>query len=170
MWLLALLLLAACGGERSNLPPGVGARLPMVVLEGLGEEAPVSMDAMRGVPLIINFWATWCAPCRSEMTSLQRLSHRLAGHGVRVIGVTVDPDVNLAREFIRSHALTFPMYLDGRGKSLQWTLRVRALPETILVARDGRIAARIVGARDWESAESARVLEWALGVRPGAEH
>jgi len=144
--------------------------LPAVVLTGLTDEAPTSSGALRGTALIINFWATWCEPCRREMPSLERLSHRLAARGVRVIGVSVDADRNLAREFVRAHQLTFSIYADGDKKTFQSALQVKALPQTVLVTADGTIAARIMGVRDWDGAEGERVLEQALSLRRRAGH
>jgi len=159
------LLLASCGDDPGGIQPGIGAQLPEVVLTGLTDEAPTSTGALRGTALIINFWATWCAPCRREMPSLERLSHRLAGRRVRVIGVSVDADLNLAREFVRAHQLTFPIYADGDKKAFQSALRVQALPQTVLVTAGGTIAARITGTRDWDGAEGERLVEQALNLR-----
>jgi thiol-disulfide isomerase/thioredoxin len=133
-------------------------------------EAPVSTAALLGTPLIINFWATWCEPCRDEMPSLERLSHRLAAHGVRVIGITVDNDLNLAAEFVRTRRLTFSIYADADKKQFQSLLRVKSLPETVLVTAEGVIAARVAGARDWNGAEADRLLEHALKLRLAAKH
>ena len=163
--LASLFFLTACADDSGSAQPGVGAQLPSVVLIGLTDEAPTSISALRGTALVINFWATWCEPCRDEMQSLERLSHRLSAHGVRVVGITVDQDLNLAREFVRNRELTFPIYTDGDQKAFQSWLRVRALPETVFVTADGAIAARIVGARDWNSAEGDRLLEQAFNLR-----
>ncbi len=163
--LAGLFLLAACGKDSGGIQPGIGAQLPAVMLTGLTDGAPTSTGALHGTALVINFWATWCVPCRSEMPGLEQLSHRLAAHGVRVIGVTVDDDLNLAREFVRAHRLTFPMYADGDKQALLSSLRVRALPETVLVTAEGAIAARIAGVRDWNGAEGDRLLEQAFNLR-----
>ena len=167
--LAALLLLAACGRDPRSAQPGQGARLPNVALSGLNGAAPTSTEALRGAPLIINFWATWCVPCRDEMNSLERLSHRLPADAARLIGVSVDVDLNLAAEFVHTRKLTFPIYADGDAKLLQSALQIRSLPETVLVTADGAIAARIVGARDWNGAESDRLLQRALGLRLAAK-
>jgi len=163
--LAALFIMAACGQDSGGVQPGIGARLPSIVLTGLTGESPTSTDALLGAPLIINFWATWCGPCRDEMPSLELLSRRLSAHGVRVIGVSVDHDRNLAREFVRAHKLTFPIYADGDEKPFQSALRVKSLPETVLVSADGAIAARVAGARNWNGAEGERLLQRALNVR-----
>lgn len=164
----AFFLLGACGAGTGGDRPGIGVPLPEVTLTSLAAGTPTSTEALRGVPLVINFWATWCAPCRSEMPGLERLSRRIAPHRVRVIGITVDHDLNLAREFARALGLTFPIFVDGDGKTLQTLLRVKALPETVLVSADGAIVARIAGVRDWDGAEGARLLEHAFKLRPAA--
>jgi hypothetical protein len=82
----------------------------------------------------------------------------------------VDNDLKLAAEFVRSRGLTFPIYADGDGKQFQSSLRVKSLPETVLVTADGAIAARIVGARDWNGAEGDRLLERALDLRFASRH
>lgn len=163
--LAGLFLLAACGEDRRGIQLGVGAQLPTVALTGLSDEAPTSTGALRGTALIINFWATWCEPCRREMPGLERLSRRLAAHGVRVIGVSVDTDLNLAREFIRAHHLTFPNYADRDTKAFQSALRVQVLPQTVLVSAEGTIAARITGTLDWDSAESERRVGQAFNLQ-----
>lgn len=165
--LASLLLLCACGEDTARVAPEIGTPLPTVMLTGLTREASISTDALRGTALVINFWATWCAPCRNEMPSLERLSHRLPGY-VRVIGVTVDQDLNLAREFVRARRLTFPVYAEGAGRPLQSALSVKTLPETVLVSAEGAIVARVAGARDWDSAEGMQLVErvFATGMLP----
>jgi thiol-disulfide isomerase/thioredoxin len=137
--------------------------MPRVALKGLEHEPAVTTDALVGGALVINFWASWCVPCRSEMPALQRLSRRTGPQAARVVGVSVDSDLNLAREFVRAYGLTFPNYADGADKALQRALGVKALPATVLVTADGRIAARIVGARAWDEEEGARLLQRAFG-------
>ena len=162
--LCAILLLAGCGPEPVHTSPRSDIRLPRVTLSALPGNPAASTDEWLGRPLLINVWATWCRPCREEMPSLEQLSRRLAGHGVRVIGVTLDADLNLAMEFVRRNGLTFPNYADGMSRPLRHSLRIDALPETLLVAADGSITARVLGARDWGSAETDRLLERSLGL------
>ena len=85
-----------------------------------------------------------------------------------MIGITVDHDPNLAREFVRALGLTFPVYVEGDKKALQSALHVKALPETVLVSAEGTIVARISGTRDWDGAEGIRLLEQAFNLRPPA--
>lgn len=164
--LVAVMFAASTGSTEQHgaAALALGDRLPSVTLTGLEGELPIQIGAMRGA-LVINFWATWCAPCRSEMPALERLSRRAGEHGVHVIGITVDRDLNLARELVRSTGLTFPMYAEVGQPSVQSALGVSTLPYTLLIDRDGMIAARIIGARDWDSAETDALLQRVLGGR-----
>lgn len=166
--LLTALIFPGCGSDVRETNTGIGLPLPSAILTGLGGESTTSTDALRGVPLIINFWASWCVPCREEMPSLEKLSQRLAGRGGRVIGISVDDDLNLAAEFVLAQRISFPIYAERGGKTLQSSLRVKSLPETILVTAEGVIAARIAGGRDWNSAYAIGVLEDTLRLRFGA--
>lgn len=161
---------AGCGVDRSGVgaDPGAGLRLPTVELAELAGGNAVSTDTLQGAPLVINVWATWCAPCRREMPALERLSQRFAEHGVRVIGVTADRDLHLAREFVRAHGLTFSNYADGAQRTFQSSLGIIALPETLLVGADGIVLARVVGERDWDGQAAARLLETLRQRRPSA--
>lgn len=124
----------------------------------------VSLAAYRGQPLIVNFWATWCEPCRREMPSLERLGAALRPHGVPVIGVTVDADANLAREFVLQYRLSFANFRDPDLRLARDALGISAFPATLLVGADGRIRARVNGAREWTGAEARRLIATHFGI------
>jgi thiol-disulfide isomerase/thioredoxin len=165
---LALLAGVIACGERAGAPQTVGYLFPAVPLANLTGKDVVSPDALRGKARVVNFWATWCEPCRKEMPSLQRL-HQLADPAkLSVIGFSVDTDLNLAREFLLQHKLTFPNYSDAEQKLARDALMVQAFPVTFLVAADGTVRARITGARDWASPDTLRLLAQTLNT-PVAE-
>ena len=83
----------------------------------------------------MDFWATWCGPCRVEMPALQKLYEDFAGRGVEIVAVSVDVLPEVVPEFVRRLGLTFPVLLDGR--SLQAQYRVRALPTLFVVDPSG---------------------------------
>jgi thiol-disulfide isomerase/thioredoxin len=114
---------------------------------------------LRGRVLALNMWATWCPPCRREMPSLQRLADGVDGDRIMVAGLSVDRDLNLVREFVLSHGIRFPQYVDPEMAVANGVLRVVGFPETFVVAPDGRLAARVVGERSWDAPEMREALE-----------
>lgn len=101
------------------------------------------------------------------MPSLQRLANRVDAKELAVVAVSVDDDLNLVREFLLRHGLRFPVYADDRRPALRDVLDVQSYPLTLLVARGGRIAERVSGERDWDSAQMRALIATKLQV-PGA--
>lgn len=99
---------------------------------------------------LINFWATWCAPCREEMPAMERLYRRHHERGFVLLAVSVDTDAALVRPFLEQHKLTFPVTLDAK-MSLANAYGVRALPSSFLIDRDGNLAALALGPRAWDN-------------------
>lgn len=159
---VALLAVVMACGERTETSQSRGFPFPAVPLMSLTGKDVLTAQAPRGKARVVNLWATWCEPCRREMPSLQRL-HQLADPAtLAVIGISVDSDLNLAREFLLQYGLTFPNYGDSEQKLARDGLRVQAFPATFLVAADGTVRARITGARDWASPELLRMLAQTL--------
>lgn len=129
-----------------------------------GERA--SPSDYRGRRVIVNYWATWCAPCRAEMAGLQRLSDALEARGIAVVGVNVDADGNLAREFVLAHGIRFAQFADPGMRHARAAHGIRALPHTFAVNAEGETVARVVGARDWPGAEGAEILRGAFRFEP----
>ena len=107
-------------------------------------------SALKGKVVVVNFWATWCPPCRRELPSLEVLYRTLAPKGVVVLGVNAgeswDKVVAFAADF--KPPLTFPLLLDKTGSVLrEWQIKV--LPTTYVLDRDGRTALRAIGGRDF---------------------
>lgn len=130
-------------------PAAVLARFPALRLPSL--DGGGTLADIEGA-LVVNYWATWCAPCRSEMPSLERLSKRLPP-GVRLLGVTVDEDLNLAREWLRKLGITFAIFADPGTRRSRDALGIHTIPETLLVSPERRILERTKGAREWDSDE-----------------
>ncbi|HJW27309.1 MAG TPA: TlpA disulfide reductase family protein [Rhodocyclaceae bacterium] len=142
-------VLSACGRDAATPALVAGATLPVLDLPDLhGRRVRLGGP---GQPLVLNFWATWCPPCRAEMGGLDRLHRALGAASLRVVGVSVDRDLNLVREYVLQEGLAFPILWDRAGEAVQAALGVRAFPTTALVRRDGLIAEVLLGERDWDA-------------------
>ncbi|MEH6627211.1 MAG: TlpA disulfide reductase family protein [Motiliproteus sp.] len=153
--LISLLwLLAGCSDSGGDVSKGEGwvehgpdlSQLQLTDLQG----NHVVLSDYAGKSLVINFWATWCAPCRHEMPALQSLSDQLDPERYAVLGITVDEDQNLAEEFLREQGISFKQFIDPQMVLALSELKVRAFPETFIVSSDGQLLRRIVGAREWD--------------------
>jgi thiol-disulfide isomerase/thioredoxin len=122
------------------------------------------LSELRGKPLIINVWASWCGPCRAEMGSLERLAKRLGARKVKVIGISTDDDAAAAAAFLTKSRVTFDNYLD-RNLLLENMLGANTIPLTVLVDAQGRVVKKINGYHDWDSPESADMISKALRLK-----
>jgi len=133
---------AVAEGDR---PPAPELELP--VLTGGGEIAEgetVRLSELKGTPIVLNFWASWCTPCRSEAPILESLWQEYRGRDLLVLGVDVQDLTENAREFDEEFGLTFPSVRDGSDSTMR-DFEVRGVPETFVIDREGRVAAVRVG-------------------------
>ncbi len=102
-----------------------------------------------GQPLVVNFWATWCPPCRAEMPALQRAWEQLAKDGISVLGINVGEDAETVRSFIDEQPVELPLLLDPDTQASQrWPMR--GLPTTFVVDGAGHLVYQAIGERDWD--------------------
>jgi len=134
-----------------------GSRAPDLAFED-GGGRPIRLSAFRGRPLLVNFWATWCAPCVVEMPSLDALAER-EGDRLQVVAVSQDSEGRQkVSDFFAAHRFQrLQPYLDGE-MDLMAALQLGTLPTTILYDAEGREVWRITGAADWEGEREARLL------------
>lgn len=130
-------------GERPNAPP-----FALTQLNGSDAGQPLALGDLRGKAVVVNFWASWCIPCKEEAPFLQDVYERYRDRGLVVLGIDsqdLRPD---ALRFIKRFGLTYPIVFDGRRKALRaWG--IRAFPETFFVDRSGRLVGeRIAGGVD----------------------
>jgi peroxiredoxin len=155
-WALAAALLAAAAyivasADRAAPPIEAGVAAPDFALPRLGG-GELSLRALRGKVVLVNFWATWCAPCEQEMPAMQRLYAKLAPRGFELVAVSVDEDAQAVARFRDRLALGFPIALDPE-KAVSERYQSFRYPESFLIDRDGVLVARYVGERDWDAPE-----------------
>lgn len=129
----------------------VGDRFPEIFLPNLAGQKHQLADA-GGKCLLLNFWATWCAPCRKEMSSLDRLYLSLRHLGLVVCGISVDEDINLVLEYLLSNPISFPIFLDSNKQITSGFLGLKVFPTTLLVNQQRIVEEVIVGERIWDRA------------------
>jgi cytochrome c biogenesis protein CcmG, thiol:disulfide interchange protein DsbE len=145
---LALVALLAYGLSQNEpdrsvedaLARGELEQAPAMELPKLSGGGRGSLADYRGEVVVLNFWASWCEPCRAESPLLQRWHKRMAGRGGTVLGVDVLDVTGDAEDFIDEYGLTYPMLKDKAGDALE-SFGVVAYPETFVIDRDGRIRA-----------------------------
>jgi thiol-disulfide isomerase/thioredoxin len=158
---------------RAQAPTGFAVHespqpLPELQFEN-GQGEGVSLADFRGKVVLLNIWATWCAPCRREMPTLERLQAELAGPDFEVVALSIDrKGLPAVEEFYREIGLeTLPIYLDESGKA-QRTLSVLGIPTTLLIDRDGNEIGRLAGPAEWDSPEMVSFIRGYIQRQSGA--
>ena len=124
--------------------------LPEFVFED-GAGGRHDLSELRGRPVLLNLWATWCQPCIAELPSLATLARTQGADGIAVVALSTDRGgAATVRKFLTAHAIDLPVWVDPPGASGQ-ALGARGLPTTILIDRNGLERARFEGAADWAS-------------------
>ncbi|HET7567007.1 MAG TPA: TlpA disulfide reductase family protein [Gaiellaceae bacterium] len=123
--------------------PKVGTAAPAFTLRRLDGPGSVSLASLRGKPVVLNFWASWCIPCKSEARALEQTWSRYRGR-VAFVGVDYHDVTGDALRFVAAHRLTFPMVQDGSG-DVTGRYGISQVPETYVLGRDGRIVAHLAG-------------------------
>lgn len=111
----------------------------------------------RGKTLIINFWASWCAPCRKEIPSMNRANERLKQSNVVMLAINYGEDANSVKKFISQYPIDFTVLLDT-DISISQSFDVRAMPTTVIINGHGEIVERVLGIREWDSDENISAL------------
>lgn len=150
-----LLLLALSGCYSGTRPPRIGSNAPdFTVQDG---QTKVTLSQLRGQVVVLNFWATWCAPCVEEVPSLVEMQRRLKAKGVTVLAVSVDVDDNAYRQFVKNHNVTLLTVRDPDQKSSA-LYGTHLFPETYVIDRNGVMRRKFIGAVDWTEPEITNFL------------
>ena len=114
----------------------------------------VRLSDYQGKVLFINFWATWCATCKVEMPSMEKLYQRFREYDFEMLTISVDKDLSLITPFVKEYGLTFPVLLDPDSKLAKQDYKTTGVPETFVVDKNGIIVHKAIGPRDWATDET----------------
>jgi cytochrome c biogenesis protein CcmG, thiol:disulfide interchange protein DsbE len=141
--LLGVFAIAFARGASSGPPAQLGRQAPAFSLERLGG-GRVSLDELQGRPIVLNFWASWCVPCRDEAPMLTGLAADYADQGLVVVGIVYQDEATNAIDFMRRYGQTYPGLLDPAQRTAL-DYGVFGVPETYFIDADGVIRARQLG-------------------------
>ncbi|HEY8122634.1 MAG TPA: TlpA disulfide reductase family protein [Myxococcota bacterium] len=166
-WALGVALFAAAAwmissAQREAPPIEVGIAAPEFALPRLAG-GEIALRELRGKVVLVNFWATWCAPCEQEMPAMQRLYARLAPRGFELVAISEDDDPRAVARFQQRLGLTFPIALDA-NKRIAGSYQSFRYPESFLIDREGVLVQRYIGERDWDAPEYVARVERLLAT------
>jgi len=159
--LLAILTLTASAAPASHDLTSLGLEMPKELVEAPGFSLPdltgkmIRLKDFRGKVVFLNFFATWCVPCREEMPAMDRLYRTYKDKGLVVLAVDIRERAKTVQAFTQELTLSFPALLDKDG-SVAYTYSVRPVPATYLIGRDGKIMWRAFGPREWSSSNARK--------------
>ena len=154
--LFALAAAFAAVAGAAELKPWAGGATPTLTLQDLAGANHALAD-YRGKVVLVNFWATWCEPCRDEMPSIERLRRSFPGRPFAVLAVNLAEPETRIRAFLEKMPLDFPVLLD-RDTSVAKAWRARILPATFIIGPDGRIRYSHLGELDWSQDSVRRAI------------
>ena len=166
---LAGLLLAATLASKGLTVVGPGAPAPEFsarTVPDSGEPVTKTLVAYAGKPILLNIWATWCAPCREEMPRIERLHRELGAEGLAVVAVSIDNPgmADAIRDFRREMGLTFEILYDESGR-IRDGYQTSGVPETFLIDRKGVVRRRLIGS-SWTVDEQRPLLRELVAEPP----
>jgi cytochrome c biogenesis protein CcmG, thiol:disulfide interchange protein DsbE len=152
-------------------PVSVGSKAPdfrAVTMEGVKKTKTIA--DYKGDVVLLNVWATWCLPCRTEMPSIQALHDRFGARGLKVVAVSIDNAGadDAIRKFRDQYGLTFEILHDESG-AIKRDYQTTGVPETFVIGRDGVIRKKVIAAADWDSPANRALFAQLLGVPESAE-
>jgi thiol-disulfide isomerase/thioredoxin len=156
----AISIMAAAGIAQADTEREPLSTHKLAALDG----TTTTLAAYRGEILVVNFWASWCAPCRRELPLLDQWNAAWAGRGARVIAISIDSDARKAKQFAEEMKLTLPVMHDG-PEGLARVLDIPSVPFTLLLDRDGKVIGEVRGSTEAEVAALGKKVETMIAAR-----
>jgi cytochrome c biogenesis protein CcmG/thiol:disulfide interchange protein DsbE len=149
------MLHALAGCYSGSRPPRIGTNAPDFTVQD--SDRTVTLSSLRGQVIVLNFWATWCAPCVEEVPSLVEMQRKMKAKGITVVAVSIDVDESAYHRFVKDHGVNLLTVRDPDQKTpkLYGTM---GWPETYIIDRDGVMRRKFIGAVDWTEPEVTEFL------------
>jgi peroxiredoxin len=150
------LLFTLTGCYSGTRPPRIGSNAPDFTVQD--SDHSVTLSQFRGQVVVLNFWATWCEPCRDELASITKLQEQLAGKPFAVLLINYGEARARVADFAKRESIGFSILLDpNQDASRAW--RIRVLPSSFLVGPDGRVRHSVIGEIDWAQADAVDIVQ-----------
>ncbi len=158
--MIVLAVVAACNRNGANKAamPVENNPAPEVIVNSLSG-TPLKLSDLKGKVVLLNFWATWCPPCRSEIPSMMKLNTAMAGKPFQMVAISIDEGGRPAIEsFFQASGFSLPAYIDPDNRAAK-TYGITGVPETFIIDRQGVIVKKVIGPMEWDSPEVGAFLE-----------
>jgi thiol-disulfide isomerase/thioredoxin len=161
---IACLLLSLSACKKSDVPPVNAVAkekspAPDVSVVSLADGKTLKLSDLKGKVVMLNFWATWCPPCREEIPSMMKLNSVMTGKPFQMVAVSIDEGGRPAVEsFFKSTGFSLPTFIDESGASAK-VYGITGVPESFIIDRQGVLVKKIVGGAAWDSPEVVSFLE-----------
>jgi len=157
----AVLLLAGCK-KKEEAPAVAEVREKKPALEitvNSLTNVPLKLSALKGKVVLLNFWATWCPPCREEIPSMMKLNSAMAGKPFQMVSVSIDEGgVPEIESFFKTSGYSLPTYTDQGGEAAR-TYGITGVPESFLIDKNGILVKKVIGPLAWDAPETITFLE-----------
>ncbi|MFL6624504.1 MAG: TlpA family protein disulfide reductase [Sulfurifustis sp.] len=154
LFVAALLALVLIGGASAANAPDFTFRT---------DNGPLALQSLRGKVVYLDYWASWCAPCRQSFPWMNEMQARYGDKGFVVIAVTVDADVAEARRFLAQYPAHFIVAYDPEGATAR-TLHLKGMPTSFLINRNGEIVSSHLGFREADKSKIENAIKALLGI------
>jgi cytochrome c biogenesis protein CcmG, thiol:disulfide interchange protein DsbE len=132
---------------------------PDVLVKSLANGSTLKLSDLKGKVVLLNFWATWCPPCREEIPSMMKLNSLMAGKPFQMVAISIDEgDKSAIESFFKETGFSLPTYLDESGASAK-SYGITGVPESFIIDKQGVLVKKIIGGFAWDSPESVSFLE-----------
>ena len=148
----AAVFFVSCAEKKTA--PERGNAAPRLDIRDIRSGQAINIDQLKGKVVFVNFWASWCMPCKEEMPSIEALyKDMLKNDKFLMVTILYKDDERTASDYMRANGYTFPLYADNNGSSAK-QYGVTGVPETYLIDKKGSLRKRIIGPADWNSSEA----------------